>query len=351
MSDRDMATETAASRQPHETTDRRAFFARALGAAALGATTLAAARPATAQTATPTPTPTPTPSPTASATSSLFDSDYLNFALNLEYLTANFLAFATTNAGLAAADISGSVGTAGAASGGRQVAFTDPFVAQYAREMAADDLAHVRFLRSALGTTLAVAQPAIDLSPAGAFTTAMRAATVTTASATFDPYGSDDNFLLAAFLFKDAAVSAYKAVAPLLSSVVLLEAAAGLLGTAAYHAATIRAALYRRGLVQGSTLIAATEQISALRDLYDGAPTDNAATGVAADGDQGIATSTDAAGDTVSNIVPANANGLVFSRVPQRSLNILYLTRAAASTGGFFPAGVNGAIKTALVTG
>lgn len=353
MTNGDHGAEAPAVRAP-ERAERRAFLGRALGTAALGTAALARARPATAQTATPTPTPsssaTPTPSPSATSTVTLYDSDYLNVALNLEYLSANFLSYATTGAALLAADISGTVGTAGAASGGRQVTFADPLVSQYAREMAADDLAQVRFLRTALGSSLYVAQPAIDLSAGGAFTTAMRAAGVVGASETFDPYASDENFLLAAFFLKDLAVAVYKGAAPLFASATLLEAAAGLLATEAYHAATIRTTLYRKGQAAGSTLIASTEGISTLRDTYDGTVTENLATGVAPDGDQGVAPGTDASGRPVSNIVPANANGLVFSRSIQRTLNILYLSRAAVTAGGFFPAGVNGTLKTSAAT-
>jgi len=44
----------------------------------------------------------------------------------------------------------------------RQVNFTDAVVAQYAREIAAGEVAHVNFLRSVLGTA-AVAQPAMNI--------------------------------------------------------------------------------------------------------------------------------------------------------------------------------------------
>lgn len=346
MMDRDTVLEALDART-REQADRRAFFARALGAAAIGTAALATTRVAEAQTATPTPTPTPSPTTTPSPT--VFDSDYLNVALNLEYLQANFFSYATTGAAIASADTAGTVGTLGAASGGRQMTFADPLVSQYAREMAAEDLAHVRFLRGALGG-LRAAQPAIDLSPGGAFTAAMRVAGVTPANGTFDPYANDDSFLLAAFLFKDLAVSAYKAVAPLLVSATLLEASAGLLGTEAYHAATIRTTLYRRSAATPS-LIQATEQISQLRDTYDGTVTENLVIGVGPDSDQGIAPGTDAGGLTMSNIVPVNSNGLVFSRAPARTLNILYLNRGAVSTGGFFPAGLNGNLKTSAAAG
>jgi hypothetical protein len=60
----------------------------------------------------------------------------------------------------------------------RAVNFTgEPAIQQYAREIAADELAHVAFLRSAL-TSAAVAQPAINISgdANGPFTAAAAAA-------------------------------------------------------------------------------------------------------------------------------------------------------------------------------
>ena len=81
-------------------------------------------------------------------------------------------------------------GGATAAPTAAAVDFTgEPLIAQYAREIAADEIAHVAFLRTALGGA-AVAQPAINISgdAAGAFTTAARAAGVVGATAIFDPY-------------------------------------------------------------------------------------------------------------------------------------------------------------------
>lgn len=89
------------------------------------------------------------------------DVDILSFALNLEYLEAQFYIMAATGVGLGAGQLTGS-GTQGAATGARAVNFTDPLVRQYAKEIAGDEVAHVAFLRSALGSA-AVAQPAIDI--------------------------------------------------------------------------------------------------------------------------------------------------------------------------------------------
>lgn len=274
-------------------------------------------------------TPTPTPTPTATATSGQVDIDVLNFALNLEYLEAQFYLFAVTGAGLTSSQTSG-VGTVGSVTGGRQVNFTDTVVREYAREIAADELAHVLFLRSALGSA-AVAMPAINIdgSATGAFTAAARAAGVVGASGTFDPYASDENFLLGAFIFEDVGVSAYKGASPLITNKTYLEAAAGILAAEAYHAGLVRTVLYRKGISTPS-LITAAGLISDARDSLDGST----------DLDQGLVIGTDA------NIVPTDSNGLAYSRTTGQVLNIAYLSKSAVASGGFFPAGVNGNIRT-----
>jgi len=257
----------------------------------------------------------PTPAPTPSA--SISDVDVLNFALTLEYLEANFYSFAVNGAGLPA-DMMTGAGTQGAATGGKQVSFTDPAVASYAREIAADELAHVAFLRRVLGSA-AVAQPAIDISASGAFAAAAKAAKMDP----FDPYADDEAFLLAAFLFEDLGVTAYKGIAPLITNTPYREATAGILAAEAYHAGLIRTTLHAKGLADKAG------KLSDARDKLDGK----------GDDDQGI--DTNAGG--VANIVPTDDFGIAYSRTPQQVLNIAYLTKDAVAKGGFFPNGVNGA--------
>ena len=270
-----------------------------------------------------------TPTPTPGQGAQLTDADILNFALNLEYLEAQFYSFAAFGTGLDAS-LLGGTGTQGQVTGGRKVTFTDPVVARYAVEIAQDEVAHVRFLRQALGNS-AVAQPAIDVgaSATGAFSAAARSAGLINSNQAFDPYSSDENFLLGAFIFEDVGVTAYKGAAPLITSKMFLEAAAGILAAEAYHAGLIRTVLFAKG-VQTPTLRDATESISTARDSLDG-PTDI---------DQGVRPT---AG--VSNIVPTDDDGLAFSRSAGQVLNIAYLNRMAVERGGFFPAGVNGNIK------
>lgn len=258
------------------------------------------------------------------------DPDILNFALNLEYLEAQFYSYAVNGTGLAANMLTGT-GTQGAVIPGHAVPFADPLVQQYAKEIAKDEAEHVAFLRTALGAS-AVASPAIDVGftdPNGAFSTAARAAGLVGAGVAFDPYASDANFLLGAFIFEDVGVTAYKGASPLITNKTYLEAAAGILAAEAYHAAIVRTVLFAKGMATPA-LRTSADAISAARDKLDG-PGKNE--------DQGISPINGA-----SNIVPLDENGIAFSRTAAQVLNIVYLTALDASKGGFFPNGVNGNI-------
>ncbi len=260
------------------------------------------------------------------------DPEILNFALNLEYLEAQFYLYATTGAGLADNQTTG-VGTRGTVIGGTRVPFSDPVVAAYAREIAADERAHVAFLRSALGGS-AVAMPSIDIGgtdPNGAFSKAAQAAGLAPAGTAFNPYANDLNFLLGAFIFEDVGVTAYKGAAPLIANKTYLEAAAGILAAEAYHAGLVRTVLYSKGIDAQN----AAGKIANARNSLDNSQNQ----------DQGIAA--DASG--ASNIVPLDANGIAYSRTPDDVLNIVYLNSGAVSQGGFFPAGVNGSLRLSSV--
>ena len=248
------------------------------------------------------------------------DQDILNFALNLEYLEAEFYLRAATGQGLSVADdISGEGGTPGEVTGGRQVNFDTAAIRDYANEIAADELAHVRLLRQAIKKP--VPRVAIDLT--ASFTAAAHAAGLAGPTEEFDAFANETNFLLAAYIFEDVGVTAYKGAAPLLRSNAILEVAAGLLAVEAYHAGLIRGVLFSRGLG------AQANAISNLRDAVDGDT----------DIDQGILND-----DSTPNIVPTDANGLTFSRTPGQVLNIVYLN-STGTPGGFFPNGIAGKIQ------
>lgn len=255
---------------------------------------------------------------TGEAAAAPTDADILNFALNLEYLEAEFYLRAVFGRGLDSADVQGT-GTLGGVTGGRKVPFASKAVRLYAREIANDEQAHVRFLRGALGGA-SVARPAINLT--ASFTAAARAAGLVGPTDTFDAFANENNFLLAAFIFEDVGVTAYKGAARLIENKDILEAAAGILAVEAYHAGEVRTLLYGRGF------FAQAKAISDLRDAVDGST----------DLDQGVGEADRA------NIVPTDRNGLAFSRSPGQVLNIVYLG-GQGNNNGFFPKKLNGNIS------
>ena len=253
------------------------------------------------------------------AAQAVTDADILNFALNLEYLEAEFYLRAVTGQGLTDDEVTGT-GKLGPVKGGRLIRFATPAIRNYAVEIASEERIHVQFLRSALGAAK-VARPSIDL--VGSFTAAARAAGLVGATGTFDAFADETAFLLASFIFEDVGVSAYLGAAPLIQSKAILGAAGGILAAEAYHAGTIRTVMYSRGLYTEAT------KISNARDSLDGG----------SNIDQGIGSA------TIANTSLTNPkNGQAFPRTTSQVLNIVYLN-TATKPGGFFPAGLNGLIK------
>lgn len=252
--------------------------------------------------------------------SGLSDASILNFALNLEYLEAEFYLRATGSA--LPDELTTGVGNRGEVSGGKEVPFKNPVIRRFAEEIASDERQHVTFLRHALGGA-AVARPTISLDHS--FTQAARAAGLIAEGETFDAYANEVNFLFAAYLFEDVGVTAFKGAAPFIENKTYLDAAAGLLATEAYHAGIVRLALYNQGVID-DTVFAAAQKISDVRGAVDHV----------GDDDQSIGTA-----DTL-NLVPTDENGGVFGRSPEHILNIVYLTPERAGSGGFYPDGLNG---------
>lgn len=220
-------------------------------------------------------------------TPAITDADILNFALNLEYLEAEFYTYATTGNGIAGAGIlTSGVGTEGLTTGGAKVSFTDPAVSAIADQIAADEQDHVKLLRSALGAA-AVAKPAINLNALGV------------------GFANDAQFLTLARAFEDTGVSAYGGAAPLIMSAATLGTAAQILGTEAEHSGNIRLLVVEKAIAVGAL------------DSSDVVPSATAYFAV-------------------------NSDGLSVIRSPRQVLNIVY--GGSGASGAFFPSGMNGAI-------
>lgn len=268
----------------------------------------------------------------AEAQTTVTDNDILNFALNLEYLEAQFYTLATS--GVTIDKMGGTITGGNGAAGGTvsvksnpMVPFTSGSLVQdYAMETAAEERNHVKFLQTALGSA-SVAMPNIDLM--ASFNTLAAAAGIATP---FDPFASETNFLLGAFIFEDVGVTAYLGAAPLISSSSILSAALGIHAVEAYHAGAIRTQIFRAG-APATTL---SRQIAAARAKLDGTNND----------DIGVETVTNTAlnqtASTIVDVVPSVAR--VVGRTTTQVLQIVY-GGSATTPGVFFPNGLNGTIK------
>ncbi len=226
------------------------------------------------------------------AQSGIYDAAILNFALNLEFLEAEFYTYATTGQGIASfgVDVTGS-GAGGATTGGSKVSFTDANVLAIAEELAADERTHVSLLQNAilsLGSDAPIAKPAINLNALGF------------------GFGNETEFLTLARIFEDIGVTAYGGAAPLISSKTILGYAARILAVEALHAGNIRFLISQGGITTN--------------------PLDAADVPPPPSGNQYFST---------------DSNALTFTRTPGEVLYLAY-GAASVSSGGFFPSGVNG---------
>ena len=256
-----------------------------------------------------------------SSGSSGVDVEVLNFALNLEYLEAEFYLRAI-GTDLTSADIGSNPGTV---TGGTTVPFTTTIYQQFAQELAADERNHVEFLRAALGSA-AVSRPNINFTQGFA---ALAAAAGLPSS--FNPFADEVSFLLGSFVFEDVGVTAYSGASTLIQNKTYLQAAASILGTEAYHAGALRAFIAEQG---GSTVTSANA-IAHARATVDGTGTD----------DTGVTGTQDAFGSSLYLADVNPANSLTFARTTAQVLKIVYAGGAAGTGGGFYPNGMNGAIR------
>lgn len=225
------------------------------------------------------------------------DVDILNFALNLEYLEAEFYTVAFTGKNLEESGFKmEGVGASGKTTGGRKVNFNsgDPLymdLTAVAQELLNDEQAHVRLLRTTLGKD-AIAKPAIDLDALGI------------------GFDSFDQFLTLARAFEDVGVSAYGGAAPLIASTQILATAARIALTEALHSGNIR------------SLISFFNIDVPRLDSQDVPPP-----------------------PTGRRYFTVNSQALAIVRTPAEVLSIAYgSSKAGTSSGGFFPNGMNGVI-------
>lgn len=265
--------------------NRRSFLKK-LGAAtaAIGALSVTSSIPAEAQSST--------------------EVSVLNFALNLEYLEAEFYTYAVYGSSITSfgIEINGTANganpsTGGETTGGSKVTFSNNLVfsQDIAAEIGSDERSHVVLLRSALGAD-AVAKPNINLNALGF------------------GFGSQNEYLTLSRIFEDIGVSAYAGAAGLLTTPSIITTAARILAAEAEHVATVRTQVARLNIP--------TPQL----DGADLIPPPS--------------------GPNTQYLSINAANGLPATRTPGQVLYLAFGNEANVTQGGFFPTGVNGSITT-----
>ncbi len=270
----------------------------------------------------------------ARAQTAVSDFDILNFALNLEYLEAEYYLRGTTGTGLPNSVITGT-GSLGGVNGGTLVPFNSALFSQIALKIATDEQSHVAFLRSVLGSS-AIARPLIDL--AGGFQGAAVAAGIATTANPFNPFATEVNFMVGASALEEVGVTAYAGAAALISNSAYLSAAASILAVEAYHSGSIRGLLTQTAagigtaadVAQGASLPLITQAIANLQSQAS-----NAVTAVGIVNPQ--------TGEF--QISTRDGNALAYRRTTTQVLNIVENGSGANHAGGFFPNGLNGNIR------
>jgi len=286
--------------------ERRSLFGLSSGEAALAAIGVVAASAAF-----------PLSEAVAQQAVSATDIDIVNFQLNLEYLETDY--YLRGAMGMTADQALGGVQGA-PVKGGRKIKFSNPVREGMIKNIAGNEMAHVRFAQAVTGSR-AIKRPPID------FDAGFAAVAAAAGIPDFDPFASELDFFLGGMLFEDVGISVLKGSARKLRSLQLRESAAGLLGAEGYHMGAVRSVIYKLGDRARSRAAA----ISNLRDRLDG-PQDLDQPPVKL--------------GPLANIAPTNENGIAFGRTPEHALNIAYgKAGRGVMAGGFFPEGVNGRIR------
>lgn len=224
--------------------------------------------------------------------------DVLNFALNLEYLEANFYLSVIGSSLVGGTDAGSNPGTITGAPGKLTL---DASTLAVAKALAADEVHHIQQIRAtitSLGGT-PISQPNINLGAKGTISTQAQ-------------------FLSAARQFTALGGSAYAGSATLLvSNTTVLTAASQILGAEGQHAGVL-------------AYLCVTQAInSPMIDAQDVPP-------------------------SLTNYFTLNAQALAPARNTSQTLGVAYGTSATTTTnpatgtsmGGFFPNGFNGNVKT-----
>ncbi|GFP98490.1 desiccation-related protein pcc13-62 [Phtheirospermum japonicum] len=262
------------------------------------------------------------------------DPDYVELALNLEYLETEFFLYGALGYGLD--QVAPGLSLGGPQPIGAQKANLNPFIKGIIEEFGYQEVGHLREIKNKVK---GFPRPLLDIS-AKSFATLINNAFGETLNPPFDPYANDINYLLASYAIPYVGLTGYVGAAPNLQTPIFKKLVAGLLGVESGQDAVIRALLYQFAYFKVRpyqyTVEEFTAKISALRDTLGGDGIKDE--GIIVDPKQG------AEGRIAGNVLAGNNHSVAYDRTPEEILRIVYASGKESVPGGFFPNGAYGNI-------
>jgi len=241
------------------------------------------------------------------------DTDVLNFALNLEYFEATLYSYLVNGADIPSTSSGGGTVTGAPA----KLTGLSQQVTDLLNEIYFDELSHVNDLRTVLASK-AVARPNLKLDALGAI--------------------NATNALTYARLVEDVGVTAYAGAVTAFQTSANLQAAAQILAVEAFHSGALRLLSIQTGAAYAGT----TDNLD-IKPADPGSATAAQAGPTTATG--GFFATAGSGSNTTqqSNTYP----GMSYRRSTSQVLAVVYgSSTAGTASGGFFPNGLNGNIKT-----
>ncbi|KAI3690889.1 hypothetical protein L2E82_49101 [Cichorium intybus] len=263
-----------------------------------------------------------------------YDTNLLEFPLNLEYFEAEYFLYGSMGKGLDT--IEPEIAAGGPPPVGAKQANLSPLIKDVITQFAYQEIGHLRAIKKVVE---GFARPLLNLS-AEPFATVMNDAFGKPLSPPFDPYANDINYLISCYVIPYVGLTGYVGTNPKLQSPISRKLVAGLLGVESGQDAVIRSLLYEKAHEKVApydiSVAEFTDKISELRNKLGN-------NGLK---DEGLIVPTDIGAEKKiqGNILAGDKDSLSYGRSPREILRIVYGTGKEHVPGGFYPNGGNGAL-------
>ncbi|KAI4297049.1 hypothetical protein L6164_036958 [Bauhinia variegata] len=268
---------------------------------------------------------------------SVSDADMVQFALNVEFLEAEFFLYGALGKGLDAQMAEGGPPPIGA-----QKANLDPQFKDIIYQFGLQEVGHIRAIINTVG---GFPRPLLNISRE-VFAELVDKAFGQPLIPPFDPYANTINYLLASYVIPYIGLTGYVGASPNLQNFTIKSLVAGLLAVESGQDAVIRTVLYElrydKVLPYGITVAEFTNRISNLRNKLGNAGVKDE--GLVVPRPQG------AEGRVEGNILAGNENSTAYARDSREILRIVYLSGDERVPGGFFPKGADGRIARSYLS-